>query len=169
MFDVIKKLLFSRQLDFEEGKITLLKQPVVLSPLYIHVETLKALRKKYGNVADKIFYTASKKTGIKYIDLLKKRYKMSKIEMIRWATNSITLSGWGIVKIISYDFSKFTTRIRVKNSVFAEMYGKSKTSTDMILQGYFAGGASSVFEKNVDCKEIKCISKGDPFCEFFIK
>src|SRR4030066_384136 len=102
MYDIVKRLLFSRQISFEEGKIKLLNQPVVISPTLIHAKMLQVMRKKYGKTADKIFYDASKETGIKYMSLLKEKYKMSKNEMSKWAANSITLSGWGIVKVIKY-------------------------------------------------------------------
>jgi len=169
MYDIVKKLLFSRQINFEEGKIKLLDQPVAISPILIYVKILQALRKKYGKNADKIFYDASKETGKIYMSVLKEKYRMSKNEMSKWAANSITLSGWGKVKVIKYDFSKAVSHIIVEDSTFAKTYGGSKTSTDVILQGFFAGGASSIFEKNVECKEIKCISKGDPICEFIIE
>ena len=132
MYDIIKKLMFSRQISFEEGKIKLLDQPV-------------------------------------FISILKKKYKMSKMEMIKWAANSITLSGWGVVKIQKSDLSNCMTDIVIEDSTFAKLYGKSNESTDVLLQGFFAGGATEIFGKNVDCKEIKCVSKGDPVCEFIVK
>lgn len=169
MYEILKKLLFSRQISFDEGKIKLLDQPVVITPVIIYSKMLQIMRKKYGKEGDKIFYNASKETGIKYMTILKEKYRMSKNEMSKWAANSITLSGWGKVKVMKYDFSKCVSHIIVEDSVFANSYGKSKISTDVILQGFFAGGATSIFGKNVECKEIKCVSKGDPFCEFIIE
>jgi hypothetical protein len=38
MFDIIKKLLFSRQLSFEEGEIKLLGQSVTMFPVELYIE-----------------------------------------------------------------------------------------------------------------------------------
>lgn len=167
MFEVFKKLMFARQISFEEGKITMLNQPIIIAPLYLFVNFKKDLESKYSvEETDKIIYNASKETGIKYVNLLKKHFKMSKVDMIKWAANSITLSGWGKVIVVKVDATACRSILQVTDSWFAREYGKSTRPVDVILQGFFAGGATEVFGKNVECKETKCISKGDRICEF---
>jgi predicted hydrocarbon binding protein len=167
MFDTFKKLMFARQINFEEGRITLLKQPVMIAPVYTFSSILKNLREAVGQKkADEIIYKSSKDAGIKYMSALKKSFSMSKVDMIKWAVNSITLSGWGKVTVINANGEQNTFTIRVNDSVVAKELGKSSEPTDAILAGFFAGGGTAIFEENVEVRETRCIAKGDPYCEF---
>jgi hypothetical protein len=37
-----------------------------------------------------------------------------------------------------------------------------------IVRGLLEGTAKVVFKKDYECKEVKCLSKGDAFCEFLV-
>jgi hypothetical protein len=167
MFDTFKKLMFARQINFEEGRISLLNQPVMIVPVETFVTMTKTLRADLGRTkADEIIYKATKLAAIKYLNVLKKSFSMSKVDMIKWAANSLTLAGWGKITIIGVDGEKNRADIRVYDSSVAKGLGKDPEPTDIFLAGYFAGGETAVFGKDVDVKEIKCIAKGDQYCEF---
>jgi len=170
MLDTFKKLMFARQISFEEGKITLLSQPIFITPAQTFISLYKHLIDELGiNKANEILYNASKDAGLKYTSAIKKSYSMSKVDMIKWAANSITLSGWGKVNVVKVDGQQNFAVITVNESTFAKLWGKSSGPVDVILAGFFAGGESAVFEKNIDVEETKCIAKGDSNCVFVVK
>ena len=167
MFDTFKKLMFARQISFEEGRILLLGRPVMIAPVETFAFLVKTLREEMGQKkADEMIYNAMKKTGIQYMGGIKKGFSMSKLDMIKWSVNSITLAGWGKVTVISADAQKNTFNLRVDDSAVLKELGKSSEPTDIILAGYFAGGGTAIFEKDVNVKEVKCRAMGDAYCEF---
>ena len=167
MFELVKKLMFARQISFEEGKIMLLNNPMLIMPVDTYVSLTKAIRDELGRKrGDDLIYKAMKKSAITYLNVLKKGFSMSKVDMIKWAANSVTLAGWGKVAVTSVDGQVGKAVIRVTGSTVGAGLGKDNESTDILLAGFFAGGESAVFGKNVDVKEVKCTAKGDPYCEF---
>ena len=167
MFDTFKKLMFARQISFEEGKITLLGQSMLMIPADALATILRDMRKQLGrDKADKIIYNSMKEMAIRYLNAIKNVFSMSKVDMIKWAANSVTLAGWGKVTVVSVDGQVGKAVIRVTGSSIAAVLGKDKEPTDTVLAGFFAGGESAVFEKDVDVKEIKCTARGDLYCEF---
>jgi predicted hydrocarbon binding protein len=61
-------------------------------------------------------------------------------------------------------------RIYLKNSFFAESAGSTGKTECWIVAGMIAGAARIILKKEeLSCVEEKCISKGDPQCEFRLK
>ncbi len=77
--------------------------------------------------------------------------------------------GWFKLENIDTDYEKLEGYIRIKQSFIAEEYGKSNKTVCDPLAGYFVGLFEEIFKKEFMCKEIKCIAKGDKYCEFKIK
>jgi predicted hydrocarbon binding protein len=167
MFEAFKKLMFARQVDFEEGKIAFLGYPVIITPVTTIADYMRVLRRELGRKrADDLMYEAMKDTAIKYLNHLQKHFSMSKVDMIKWAANTLGLAGWGRCTVISANAEEKKAVIRMYDSTVAKIVGKDTNPTDIILAGFFAGGESAVFGSNVEVKEVKCIAKGDPYCEF---
>lgn len=76
--------------------------------------------------------------------------------------------GWGYVEIKEFDEKNFKIILTLKNSCIATNYKKSKTSVCHIIAGMGAGLSTMIFNKDMNCKETKCIAKGDAYCEFKI-
>ena len=114
MFDVIKKLLFARQLSFDDGEIKLLGQNIVMIPVTIFMEFYKNLKinepKKYGN----ILYNIAEEVGRKYSVSLKENYKMSSTKLIEWDLNTLSMAGLGKGKIMKLDIKKKIAIINVE-------------------------------------------------------
>lgn len=169
MFDVIKKLLFSRQLVFEKGEIKLLGQSVTMIPVTLYVEMFKELKKvdpkKYG----KIIYNISREVGKEYTKTLKEKYKMETQELAKWDVNTLELAGLGKGNVVSFDTKIKKSIIRVNNSPIAQELRPQKKPVDFVIAGYIAGSASIAMNSNkIHCRETKCEAKGDSFCLFEI-
>ncbi|MHA2329825.1 MAG: V4R domain-containing protein [Candidatus Hodarchaeales archaeon] len=167
MFDVVKKLIFARQLKMEEGKIELLRQPVVISPISAFVIQQKELEKALGpKKAASTIYNGIKMGSIEYNKEIRDFFKMKGRELTDWQCNSVTLSGWGLVKVLRFNPQLRESVIVVEDSTFAKSYGKSNHPVDNIIAGFAAAKMIVEFGEDMECVETKCISKGDRICEF---
>lgn len=167
MFDLFKKLLFSRQLSLEKGKVIMLGSPMCVTPASIFIDIQKDLEKALGKKnAYKRIYEGSKEGGIKFAKKLYEVYKLKGEKLLRWEFDVVMLAGWGEFNLINFDRNKKTMRVEVKNSPIAIGYGKSRTPVDCYISGFAAGGAEVALEIPMKVKEIKCLSMGHGYCEF---
>ena len=168
MYDIVKKLLFARQLKLEKGEVILLGHPITMVPLLTFTEIRKILKKID---ATNILYEACKKSGIDYLQSIKKNFKMkTKKDLIEWGVNTISLAGWGNTEVYNFDEKKKSTIIRLYNSTFAKAYGRAKEPVDDVFRGYVAATGVMVFNDNsMEAVEVNCMSMGSKICEFLVK
>jgi len=76
--------------------------------------------------------------------------------------------GWFKVVKMDWDEAKKEKIIILDNSAEAESLGKKDKPSCHCTSGLLAGIVSSAFNVRVQGKEIKCKSKGDPYCEFTV-
>jgi len=74
--------------------------------------------------------------------------------------------GYGVAEILEFDAKNHRARLKVKNSFIATGYGKTKEPVCYSVAGIFAGAGDILFGRRMECRETKCIAKGDPYCEF---
>ncbi len=164
MFKAILELLAHKQFRLEEGYITLFGQNGLMVPVLTIVEIQKLLE-KIGK--ENIFYYGAKESGAEWIRRIFKLYKMDTIkEQTTWGEKTFTLAGNGRMKVIRWNVKESTMVYRVYDSAISKVYGASDHAIDQIPRGWFAGASCVFFDKDVDVVEIKCMAKGDKFCEF---
>ena len=171
MFIEVAKLLAAKELDFEDGKIIFLREPLIMFPLDTVLDFQRKLEKI--NLQNLIYFSA-RETGLKWFKLMVDHYKMDYEDIIKWGCKKIDLAGLGRtnVKIISLKDGQALNEL--KDSSFAKLYlkrfGKSNYFVDNIYRGYAAGAGKLIFNgKDCHAIETKCIAKGDDTCEFVIK
>jgi predicted hydrocarbon binding protein len=76
--------------------------------------------------------------------------------------------GLGRVKIRQIDFDKANASVAISNCFEALENGQSDTPNCMFTSGFLAGLFAEVLDKTVQARETKCISQGQPECEFEI-
>lgn len=166
MFDIVKKLMFAREIDFEEGSINLLGHPIVMCPVVTFVE----IRKMLETVdATALLYQASKTSGIDYMKSIGKKFGMKEQDLLKWGVNTISLAGWGKTKILKLDPEEKISITVLEDSSFVRCYGKSREPVDDIFRGYAAATASICFKTDMDVIEVKCKAMGDRVCEIVAK
>ena len=169
MFDVMKKLLFARQLEFEEGEIKLLGQNVVMTPVTIFMEMYNYLKKSKPKKYGSILYSITQEVSRKYDIVLKEKYKMTPQQLAEWDVNTLALAGLGKGVIIKFDVKNKICIIKVTNSTIAKMLRPSKIPIDFVIAGYIGGSGMVAFNsKKIICKEVRCEAMGHPFCEFHV-
>lgn len=166
MFEIVQKLLAVKQIRFEKGRITIFDQLSSLMPSQSFVTMLRELE-KYKK--ENIIYLGGKDAGEKWFNGMKKNNSLKVDDVAKWGANIVTLAGWGeaILKEIKRDNAYMMYNL--KNSVVAELYGRTDHAVDHMFRGLLAGAAKSTFKKDVDCVETKCVAKGDQICEFIIQ
>ena len=58
--------------------------------------------------------------------------------------------------------------IGLRESFFARSLGKTGKAECHIVRGLLEGTAKYILKGDYACSEVKCLSKGDPRCEFFL-
>jgi len=166
MFEVVEKLLALRRLKFEKGRVTIFNQLSSIMPSQSFVTMLKELEK---HNKENIIYLGGKDAGEKWFQGMKKTSKLKVDDVEEWGSNIVTLAGWGEAVLKEMQREKAFMVYNLKNSVVAELYGKSDHAVDHMFRGLVAGAAKVTFKKDVECVETKCVAKGDSTCEFVIQ
>lgn len=163
MYGFITKLLVSKQLKFEEGKITLLKQPMIFIPLDFYVEITKRALSSRNDMLKT--YLDAWKAGVVFMNNVSKAYKMKKFEeRYKIAMDLISMAGFGGYETLEFhkdEFSKF----KITNNPIADAFRPSKVPVDHILRGFNAGGGTPVHERIINTVEIRCRAIDGGFCE----
>jgi predicted hydrocarbon binding protein len=76
--------------------------------------------------------------------------------------------GWENFELIQYDAENRKLHIRVKNSAFAEAYGRSTEGVCHLISGVLSGLATVLFTRNCTASETECLAKGDTHCVFHV-
>ncbi len=153
----VKKLMFARQFDIADGKISVLGINQVMLP----ADLLDFLQ----NTDQKNFY--------KYVKLSVKKdsaayaHKIGSTEegLQKNVADIFETFGIGRMSIEAIDNSRQTATIRVDDSPFTEKHSKPNC---LLTAAVLAGIFSFIFRKDVDGKEEKCIAAHAQYCEFTI-
>lgn len=84
-------------------------------------------------------------------------------ELLEFFADYLTVWGVGTTKVVK--FSDNLISIRITNSLCSETKNSSKPMSPY-LAGVFAGVVESLLNSPTECIEIKCMAKGDDYCEF---
>jgi predicted hydrocarbon binding protein len=76
--------------------------------------------------------------------------------------------GLGKVKIRQIDFDRANANVVISNCFEAMENGSSEEPNCMFTSGFLAGLFAEVLDKTVQARETRCISQGQPECEFEI-
>lgn len=169
MGNIFTKLLMARQIKFEEGEIDLMKQRVVIVPNDFLIELSFESDKSIDGI--KQLYQSAKR-GVKegFAKELNKSFGLKGAEFIKWLIDISGLSGWGNHDLIRIDPEKKIGILKTMNAPVAmKLKGRVNNPTESIWRGLLAGGASAVFNEDIDFVETKCFALGDPYCEFVFK
>ena len=167
MFDIVSKLLMTRQLKFQEGKIDIVSLPVVLGP----VEPLVLIQQELEKQGlQKVIYYAGKTVGYKWFFNMNKIYPLKDMDVFKWGNDLITLGGWGISKLIDYQPKNRRAIFTLENSRMVSKYTGKEKVVDHYYRGLLAGACSLVMGKDIDVVETKCsIDKKNKSCKFIAK
>src|SRR5215472_15862299 len=120
-------------------------------------------------IATSFEYEIGKQGGANFIRLAKHAGLgiKSSAEIQRIADSLGTLSGWGKLDIVSFDFGKKNARIKWINGVSVRNHS-GKTAVCHFGRGILTGAVAEILGTKCDSLEVSCQGKGDKFCEAVI-
>ncbi len=158
---------FSRDgVRFEEGRIELKD----IRYLLIRPETLaslhKSLLKEAGwEKARDIMMSGGYSGGRASAEKFTRELGLSGREIIEFMCDMGGFLGWGKME---GEMNERSMRIRVYDSPFAEAYGKSDRGVCHLIEGVFKGIGDIIFGDSIS-EEVRCIAKGDEYCEIEVR
>ena len=97
-----------------------------------------------------------------------RKYVSSEKDMLILIPALAKAVGWGIIEEIKPRlFGRY--KIKMYNSMECEICKPSKEPSGHFSRGILAGLLSKITRKEMVVDEVKCIAKGDPYCEFIAK
>ncbi|MFQ6081704.1 MAG: V4R domain-containing protein [Candidatus Bathyarchaeia archaeon] len=166
------------KLDLDEGEATgffmgLPERVIIMTPENF-VSMTKTLTTTFRTAGFMMFYMMGEEKGRddvkKAIDALREQgIVFTKRQILEAIIQQSRINGWGAANLHKYNERKGTVTIRVENNPLAMAWGKAEKPICYLLGGYWAGALSEALEREVRCTETKCMSKGDPYCEFVIE
>jgi predicted hydrocarbon binding protein len=111
-------------------------------------------------------YEIGKQGGANFIRIAKRAGLgvKSSAEIQRIADSLGTLSGWGKLEVLSFDFEKKLARIKWINGVSVRNR-TGKTTVCHFGRGILTGAVAEIFGTKCESIELTCQGKGDKFCE----
>jgi len=161
----------------EEGKTTIAGQRAMIVSVKTLATQQKELERLVGEKWGSVVYEAERKAiqeaalqifGLKQLDSFRKGETFDKRSMVETLISIFNCVGYGILKLKKFDEKKPYALVVVENSTIPQEYEKRNSPVCFRVAGILAGGAEAVFMVPLKCRETKCMSMGDPYCEFEI-
>ena len=148
--------------------------PMVLTPRWFFVNVQRELERAGGvKLAREVYYQAGFESAYKYCRTQRRVERLTGIETVQRYLSSMSIRGWGKFVITDLDEQRGKGAFRLYRSGFSEEYGSVKRTVCHWVPGAMAGAVQEVVDAQglslqVKGRELKCRSKGDPYCEFAV-
>jgi hypothetical protein len=164
MYGFVSKLLLSRKLKFEKGKIILLNQPMAFVPVDFFIEeTKRVLKGKEKEEMVRLYFDAWK-AGVFFMRDFTKGYNVRKFEdRYNLAMEIISMAGFGDYQTVAFKGGVFS-HFNIINNPIAEFFYPSKSPVDFITRGFNAGGGTIVHETIINTIETACKAVNGKMC-----
>jgi len=118
-----------------------------------------------------VFYNAGRRSGENFAEYYRKKFNpKTKEELIKLLFLCVKAIGWGMVKTCSLDLNRMRGTIRLLNNIEGAMReNKGREPICHWTRGFLAGYLSAATGREVGVREVRCMGKGDEFCEFEIE
>jgi len=151
---------------------TLLERPILLLSGVAYQALHERLFDILSTGAITLLYEFGCQLGKSVAEKLKTKYP-NPIKIFSAGISHYFFLGTGKIDINPTQLLRMATlnrmKIRIKDNFFALALGKTGQAECHITRGYLASGAEVLTGKKWTCDEIKCLCKGDPYCEFELK
>lgn len=116
------------------------------------------------SAASVILHTAAMKCGVYTYKKISKAAKKTE-DILGQLSKLKHEEKWGEISFTGVDFRRGNGKIKVDNS-FEAVARKSNPLGCYFFRGFLTGFLSELFKKSITVTEEKCVSKGNPYCEF---
>ncbi|MEM2088893.1 MAG: 4-vinyl reductase [Thermoproteota archaeon] len=132
---------------------------------------VKRLRETFGiPVVQTILWNQGKEVGKGAIEIYKKEFNIVKArEALEMLKVRALLLGWASMEILTFNEVKKRAVIRVFDNWECAMFKGSNEPQSHFIRGVLAGFFNALFGEGFYATEVKCIAKGDSYCEFTLE
>ena len=97
-----------------------------------------------------------------------REYVPSSLDMLELIKAFSKALGWGVIEEIKPTvYGKYS--VRVRHNLECEFCGPSNRPCGDFSRGILTGFFEKIFGRKVVVEEVKCVAKGDPYCEFSVE
>jgi len=151
---------------------SLFDSPIILFNLKIYRAFHEGLSRVFGTGASTILYEMGKELGANVIQSMKKKTK-NPLKIASQGLKHASLLGWGEFKVNTAQLLKMaalrTMKVKVYNCFIAKAVDNKGQASCHLLRGFFTGALQTLVGGECSCEETRCLSKGDPYCEFVLQ
>jgi predicted hydrocarbon binding protein len=153
----------------ENGVIDFLGIRMTLFPAEVHPLLSKFLFEGRNYEAGYIIIRLLGEKIASLIFKLSDKFKINSLEeAIHLYAKLATLMGFGEITVQEYDLEKGVIRFRTSNSPICTHFKNSGKNMGAFLEGVIGGVAEFYLGSDSKCKEVKCVAKGDEYCEYLV-
>ncbi len=166
----LKKMLFSRKLDFQEGKLEILGVRGIMLPTFTFSHLLEEIYRNSGDQLFDFLFETGKNHAEEAIEAIFSKYKVPKREFPSQALDSGNIMGLGKLEVDYFMPDKKKLKLTIKNSPFVEEFKQSDVLKDLerpvddLQRGFIHAYAEKLFDCEVESKEEKCEFLGHEKC-----
>ena len=158
------------EVDSKNGTVRAFGERFLLIPVGLIHSMEDRLTQSLGPVTATAFeYEIGREGGVNFVDLAQKAGLSIKTlgDIQKIADTLGTLSGWGKLEVVDFDFKKKHARIRWTNGVSVRKRS-GKTPVCHFGRGILTGAVAEILGSKCESIETSCQGKGDKFCEAVI-
>jgi predicted hydrocarbon binding protein len=156
----VKKLIFARQLNIEDGSITCLEQSMTLVPTSFFLQ----------QIDEELSFQEYKRSLIGFSRHLMRNE--NKLELLENYCNLFNSSGLGLIKIEGADREKRTAKVSLEHSKVAEQHlkikGVAKEPVCALAKAFIKAMFSIIFDSGIEIKEASCLAMKHEKCIFVL-
>ncbi len=158
----------------ENHRLVLANLPMILTPRMFFVNIQKKVEEVSGtDAAWRVFYEAAFDSAYRYMGNSKEVYTIAGKDLLQQYLDSLSARGWGEFEILQLVEDRGEGRVRLNHSAISEEYGRTGRSVCHVWAGALAGSIKFLAEESDNGMEVmgietRCLSRGDPYCEFVV-
>lgn len=157
-------------IDQEKGTVNAYGERFLFMPVGLIHSIEDRLTESFGPVTAISFqYEIGREGGAKFTKFARKiGFPIKSASDIQRMADSLgTMSGWGKIDVVEFDFKKRHARIRWKNGVSVRKR-TGKTPVCHFGRGILTGAVAEILGAKCESIELSCQGKGDKYCEAVI-
>ena len=152
-----------------EGTITFKDVRYMLIRPDTVVDFQKAVEAELGDRVGEMMMAGGYTGGSRSSQRYKEVFDYSDKEIVTFMCNMGREIGWGDFEVENLDHEQDELIVIVRNSAFAEAYGRADRGVCHMIRGVMAGMAAGIFGTDVHSEETHCRAKGDDLCRFVVR
>jgi len=177
----IKQLVFVEHVAYEEpvfkgfaafGRLfplTMFGERAIVLRRVFYEAMIKHLRRRLGTGLEAILYHIGFEAGKRVYDAHVQMVGKNTFRLIKSGEVLFTQMGFGRIKVTDMYLEEARMRIIVYDSFECELFRGEGRPMSNLIRGMMAGWVSRLLKRDISVKEVRCVAKGDPYCEFVVE